>query len=359
MVGDDSENLMLSEATLGKKYVLPFDEIGKDDFRTVGKKCANLGEMLSIGMPVTPGFALSVEACKSFMEETGAAHEIKAYMSKFPDGLKDVTQYQDVSKVIYQILESKEIPLHLQDQIKAHYRDLCKKCSMESLPVAVRSAGTVSHPGQYETFLNVKGEAEVLDKILKVWASAYNVRSIAAVSQKGLPVADSPPIGIAVHRIIEARAAGVVFTVHPTTGDRSQIVIEGSWGMGESVVSGSVTPDRFTVDKESLEILEEVVGDKTCQLVCVEQGIVEEEVSEEEQTCLCLQDEEVKKIAEMARSLESYFGVAQDSEWAIDRRSSFPDSIYFMQTRPQVAIAEKKSTTDQIVDLMLSRLIGS
>lgn len=341
------------------RYVIPFEEIGKDDYQAVGKKCANLGEMLRIGMPVTPGFALSIEACKSFMEETKAAHEIKQYINRFPDGLKNVEQYQEASKAICNILESKQIPLYLQDQIRASYENLCKKCGTASLPVAVRSAGAVSHPGQYETFLNVKGESELLDKILKVWASAYNVRSISAVSQKGLSVAESPPIGVAVHRIIEARSAGVCFTVHPTTGDRSQIVIEGSWGMGESVVSGSVTPDKFTVDKDSLEILEKVVGGKTSQMVCVEQGIIEEQVPEEKQRCLCLKDEEIKKIAELARSLESYFDSPQDSEWAIDERSSFPDSIYLMQTRPQVAIVEKKSTTDKIVDLMLSRMLGS
>jgi len=229
---------------LGKKYVIPFEDIRKDDFQAVGKKCANLGEMLSIGMPVTPGFALSIEACKSFMEETNAAREIKDYMSRFPNGVKEVSQYQEVSSAIYQIMESKEIPLHLQDQIKSHYEALCERCKTPSLAVAVRSAGAMSHPGQYETFLNVRGESEVLNKIVKVWASAYNIRSIAAVSQKGLSVAESPPIGIAVLPIVEARAAGVVFTVHPTTGDRSQVVIEGSWGMGESVVSGAVTPDR-------------------------------------------------------------------------------------------------------------------
>lgn len=341
------------------RYVIPFEELRKDDFQAVGKKCANLGEMLSIGMPVTPGFALSVEACKCFMEETNAAHEIKQYMNRFPDGLKNVAQYQEVSQAIYQILEAKEIPPNLQDQIKLHYENLCEECETASLPVAVRSAGIVSHPGQYETFLNVKGESEVLDKIVKVWASAYNVRSIAAVSQKGLSVAESPPIGIGVLPIVNARAAGVVFTVHPITGDRSQIVIEGSWGMGESVVSGSVTPDRYTVDKESLEILERVVGSKMVQMVCADQGIVEEVVSEKMQRSLCLKDEEVKKIAELARRLEVHFGMPQDSEWAIDSHSSFPDSIYFMQTRPQVAIVEKKSATDKIVDLMLSRMLGS
>ncbi|MDO8722456.1 MAG: PEP/pyruvate-binding domain-containing protein [Syntrophales bacterium] len=341
------------------RYVIPFEEIGKDDFQIVGKKCANLGEMLSIGMPVVPGFALSVEAHKLFMEETGAAQEIKEYMSGFPDGLTDMSQYQEVSKKIYQIIGSKEIPPVLKEQVRANYQVLCRKRGMDNLSVAVRSAGTVSHPGQYETFLNVIGEAEVFDKIVKVWSSAFNVPSVAAVSKKGLSVADSPYIGIGVLPIIQARAAGVVFTAHPTSGDRSQIVIEGNWGMGESVVSGAVTPDLFVIDKDSLEIRERVVGSKTVQLVCAEQGIVEEDVPEELRRSLCLTNEEVKKIAELAMSLERHFGMPQDAEWAVDSRSSFPDNIYYMQTRPQVAVADTKSAADKLIDLMLSRLIGS
>ena len=341
------------------RYVIPFEEIGKDDFQIVGKKCANLGEMLSIGMPVVPGFALSVEAHKLFMEETGAAQEIKKYMSGFPDGLTDLMQYQEVSKKIYQIIGSKEIPPVLKEQVRANYQVLCRKRGTDNLSVAVRSAGTVSHPGQYETFLNVIGEAEVFDKIVKVWSSAFNVPSVAAVSKKGLSVADSPYIGVGVLPIIRARAAGVVFTAHPTSGDRSQIVIEGSWGMGESVVSGAVTPDLFVVDKDSLEIRERVVGSKTVQLVCAEQGIVEEDVPEELRCFLCLTNEEVKKIAELAIILERHFGMPQDGEWAVDSRSSFPDSIYYMQTRPQVAVADRKSAADKLIDLMLSRMLGS
>ncbi|EFK09330.1 pyruvate phosphate dikinase, PEP/pyruvate binding domain protein [delta proteobacterium NaphS2] len=341
------------------RYVIPFEEIGKDDFRLVSKKCANLGEMLKIGMPATPGFALSIEAHKLFMEETRTAHDIKQYMSGFPDGLKNMEQYQQASKAIYEILESKKMPSNLKDKILKEYGNLCKKCDTDSLSVAVRSAGTVSHPGQYETFLNVKGESEVLKKIVEVWASAYNVRSIAAVSQKGLSLTESPHIGVAVMRIIEARSAGVIFTVHPTTGDTSQIVIEGSWGMGESVVSGAVTPDKYILNKSSLDVEEKIVGSKLTQMICVDQGIVEEEVPVERQEAFCLEDAEVKKIAELAMRLETYFGTPQDSEWAVDRQLPFPENIFYMQTRPQVAIVQKKNTTDQIVDLMLSRMLGS
>lgn len=343
------------------KYVIPFEELGKDDLDFVGKKCANLGEMIKIGMPVPPGFALTIECHRHFMEETGIAQEIRQYITNtFPNGLKNIQQYEEASKVICNIIESKEMPREIQDEILSAYMDLCKKCGNEHIPVAVRSAGAKSHPGMYDTFLNVKGEQELLKKIVKVWSGAFNTRSIAAVSQKGLSVADAPPIGIGVQSIIPSRSAGVCFTVDPVTGDTSRIVLESNWGMGESIVGGTATPDRHMLDKQSLEILSKVPGAKTMEVVCMEEGnTIEQKVTEERQRAFCLKDEEAKRIAELARTLESHFKSSQDMEWAIDSARGFPENVFLLQTRPVVGVKEtasEKKATDMIVNLMLSRM---
>jgi len=349
---------------LKDKYVIPFEELGKDDASVVGKKCANLGEMTGMGMPVPPGFALTIECHSRFMQETGIADEMKQYItSSFPNGLKNIQEYEEASKVLCGIIESKAIPDEIQEETKTAYADLCKKHGMEQIPVSVRSAGVVSHPGQYDTFLNVKGEREVLKRIVNVWSSAFNTRSIASVSQAGLSVVDAPYIGVGVQYIVQARAAGVCFTVHPVTGDSSKIVIESSWGMGESIVGGTVSPDRYILDKQSLEVLERAPGAKKVQVVCSEEGgTVEEEVPEEKQFALSLKDEEAKRIAEMANTLESHFGSHQDTEWAVDSTRSLPDSVFLLQTRPVVGVREssgKKGSTDAIIDMMLDRMFSS
>lgn len=341
------------------KYVIPFEELGKDDWATVGKKCANLGEITRIGMPAPPGFAVTIEAHIQFMEETGITNEIKRYVSStFPDGLKNIEQYQEASKVICNIIESKEMPVEIRDAILLAYMDLCAKCGMVQVPVAVRSAGTKSHPGRYDTFLNVRGETEVLKNIVKVWSSAFNTRSIAAVSQQCLSVADSPPIGVGVQRIVESRSAGVCFTADPITEDQSRIMIESSWGMGESIVGGTVSPDRYIINKQSLEILQKVPGAKTSQVVCNKQGkTTAEEVCAEKQLTLSLKDEEVKRIAELCKILESHFNSPQDVEWAVDSTRELPDSVFILQTRPIASIKPTpKSATDKIIDLMLDRM---
>ncbi len=343
------------------RYVIPFEELGQDDWGVVGKKCANLGEMMSIKMPVPPGFALTIECHRRFVRETGIDQEIKRYIaSTFPEGLKELQQYQEASRVIYSFIESKQIPGEIREAILLAYESLCQRCSQEQVPVSVRSAGAKSHPGMYDTFLNVRSEAELIKKVVQVWASAYNIRSIAAVCQQGLPVADSPPIGIGVQRIIEARAAGVCFTINPVTGDKSRVVIESSWGMGESIVGGTVSPDRYFINKQSLEILEKTPGAKTSQVICHELGnTIEQEVPAEKQFALCLEDEEAKQIAKIATILEAHFNSPQDMEWAIDSTGCLPDNVFVLQTRPVTGVKQEvsqKSTTDTIIDLMLRRM---
>jgi pyruvate,water dikinase len=340
--------------TMCEKWIFWLEEIGQEYNDIVGKKCANLGEMIKMGLPVPRGFSLSVKAEERFLRETNTDQEIRQFFTKFGGKVQGLKQYEDASRGLRQIIETKEMPQDIRETIMSYYEHLCDRCGVE-VAVSVRSAGTLSHPGQYETYLNVRGRDEVLQKIVKVWSSIYNTRTIAALDRKGLPVEDSPPIGVCVLELVNARCAGVGFTCHPESGDLSQIVIEGNWGLGESVVSGALIPDKYIVDKNTLNIIEKAIGDKPMQVVATDEGAVEQETPPDKQCIHCLSDNEVVRIAELAKALEAHFGVPQDIEWAISDDSLSPDNIFLLQTRPVAGIKAKAppSSTSKVIDEMI------
>ena len=149
------------------------------------------------------------------------------------------------------------MPPDMERTVREYYAILCQRTKCEETPVATRSAGPVSHPGQYETYLHVKGTDDVVQNVIRVWASTFNTRSIIARARLGLPV-EHDPIGVAVLTMVDAKAAGVMFSLNPTDGDETKVVLEGNWGLGEAVVSGSINPDRFLVDKILLQIEERI-----------------------------------------------------------------------------------------------------
>ena len=334
-----------------ERYIFWIEELGQEHCDIVGKKCGNLGEMTKIGLLVPPGFALSVEAYQDFMIQTNARREIQNYLSRLGGEIETIEQFNQASRDIRQIVESKEMPEAMKDTILSFYDGLCRRCDC-IVAVSTRSAGPVSHPGQYETYLNVKGKADLLEKIKKVWASSFNPRSLAFRKRKALPL-ENDPIGVAILKMVNARAAGVLFTADPNTGDTSRMIIEANWGLGESVVSGELMPDVYILNKDPLEIIEKRLGKKSKYVTCKELGIAEEECPADLSSSFCLRDEETKEIGKLGILLENHFGVPQDVEWAIERDLELPKSIILLQTRPAV-IAQKKSPVDQVVDLMLN-----
>ncbi|MGD0231336.1 MAG: PEP/pyruvate-binding domain-containing protein [Syntrophorhabdales bacterium] len=233
---------------MGTKHVFWFTELGQNDNGMVGKKCANLGELTKLRMPVPRGFAISVTAEDKFLEETGARGEIRELVRRVGDDeLKDFNVQAEVSRNMQAIIEGKEIPPDLAAAIVSCYEDLCARSGCV-VAVSVRSAGVKSHPGMYETYLNIRGTQQVLQMVRKVWASIFNHRTVSAAIQHGLRAEDSPSIGVGVVELVNARGAGVCFTVHPVTGDPHTAVIESNWGLGESVVSGVVNVDRHVIE---------------------------------------------------------------------------------------------------------------
>jgi pyruvate, water dikinase len=333
-----------------------FEELGTEHNDVVGKKCANLGEMVRLGLAVPPGFALAIELYRKFLSETGTGEEMSHYFLKMGELKgKSIAEYDEMSRVLQQMIIDKEMPRTIQSDIGEYYDRLCEKTGIDDVAVSVRSAGTESRPGMFESFLNIRGKGSVFGMVKKVWASAYTSRAIAFRANKGFdPLGDE--LGVAIPKMVNAKASGIGFTVNPITGDDTKILIEANWGLGEGVVSGSESVDSFVVDKQTLTVVQKNVGNKKRYMTYKDAGTGWEHVIQEKQTIPCLSDMEIQKIAGILLSMEKRLGCAQDVEWAIDTDYKFPDNIFHLQTRPaKIQLKKTLSTTDQIVDLISKR----
>ena len=342
-----------------KKLIFWFEEIGKEHNDMMGKKCANLGEMTRMGLAVPPGFALSLDAYRLFVEESGLASEMEQYVKKFGE-LKGqgITVFDEMSRTLREMIETRKIPENLRNQILGFYGELSRRLGMDNPAVSVRSAGTESRPGMFETYLNVRGQEDLLQKVKKVWASAYTPRAIAFRANKGFPILGDE-LGVAIPKMVNARASGITFTVDPVTADDSKILLEANWGLGEGVVSGAESVDGFVVDKETLEISARHVGKKSKCVVYTEDGADWADVPEDMQGMPCISDEEIVEIARVAKSAEQTLNGPQDMEWAVDQDLSFPESLFWLQTRPaKVAAKKKESASSHIADLIAKKLRG-
>ena len=335
---------------MGAKWLTWFEELNSGHNDLVGKKCANLGEMTQLGMRIPPGFAISIEGYERFMAETGAGEEIRRYVQENQEHLKEVKYQLKASQAIRRIIESKEMPPDMRGELFNYYDQLKARAGTEELSVAVRSSGAVSMPGQMESYLNVRWKESLVQKVIQVWGSAFTTRAIAFRLEKGMAM-EKAPIGIAVLKMVEAKSAGVVLTVLPTIGDTSKVVVEGNWGLGESVVSGEINPDQFIIDKDSGKI-ECTISRKTKMVVYQDSGTITVDVPVETQNKPCVETEELKEIVRIAKEVEAHFQVPQDMEWVLDRNQSIPENLYWVQARPAKYSKVKEKEAEYLAELM-------
>ena len=335
-----------------KDLVIWFEGLRKTDIPSVGGKNANLGEMTSAGLPVPPGFAITAYSYKKFIEDTGIAAKIYDIISETMTTPDDPKQGEVASKKIRKLIESTRMPKDVEKAVRSAYEELCKKLKMKDVFVAVRSSATAedladaSFAGQQETFLNIKGADDVIINTVKCWSSLFTPRAIFYRNEKGF-AHEKVFISVGVQKMVNSEAAGVMFTLNPVTGDTSKIVIEGNWGLGEAVVSGSVTPDDFVVDKESLKVTEKRLAKKTVQYIRDPKtgNTVHAEVPTQKQEQPCLNDVEIRKLAELAKRIEQHYGKPQDIEWAIDKDISYPSNVFIVQSRPETVWSAKIEQT--------------
>jgi pyruvate,water dikinase len=335
---------------MANKWIYWSEELGSQHNEIVGKKCANLGEMTRLGMRVPPGFAICVDGYEQFMEQSGAGEEVRRYVKENVRGFRDVEKQIEASRAIRGIIESKSMPYDMKKELDAHYDELCSRVGMDRVRVAVRSSGAVSMPGQMESFLNVLGKDEVSNHVIKVWGSAFTTRAIAFRIEKGMEM-ERAPIGVAVLKMVNAKSAGVVLTVLPTTGDTTKVVVEGNWGLGESVVSGEVNPDHFLVDKETKDI-ESTINEKTKMVVYRSSGTATTDVPGDMQNQACLSKEELLEIVRVSLDVEKHFNTPQDMEWVVDFDLPFPQNIFWVQARPAKFTKKKEDDAEYIAELM-------
>ncbi|MEM3622255.1 MAG: phosphoenolpyruvate synthase [Candidatus Bathyarchaeia archaeon] len=343
-----------------KDLVIWFENLRRTDIPLVGGKNANLGEMTSAGIPVPPGFAITAYSYKKFIEETGIASKIYEIIEKTVTNPSDPAQYEIASKKIRELIEATPMPKDIENAIKSAYEELCKKLGVKEVFVAVRSSATAedlpdaSFAGQQETYLNVKGVDEVLKSTVKCWSSLFTPRAIFYRTEKGF-AHERVLISVGVQKMVNSRAAGVMFTINPVTGDPNHIVIEGNYGLGEAVVSGAVTPDDFIVDKNSMRIVEKRISKKKVQYIRDPKTgkTIHMEVPLEKQDQQCLTDDEILKLAELAKRIEQHYGKPQDIEWAIDNDLPFPNNVFIVQSRPETVWSLKITEAPKIEAAMV------
>ena len=326
-------------------YTFPFDSSDTPEHDRLGGKCTSLAIMTTAGMPVPPGFAVTTDAFDAVMDKTS----LRDHIARHLDGL-DPTNVTDVdtrAAHIRELIMTQEIPADIRDETVASYRALMELCGGE-VPVAVRSSATAedlpeaSFAGQQDTFLWIIGEHDVLQKIRECWASLYTARAITYRIANNIPD-EGLSMAVAVQKMVNSRTSGVAMTVDPSNGDRSKIVIDASWGLGEMVVSGEVTPDNFMLDKIMLHPVSRTISDKHEELVPSGRGtVVRREVDAERRTSPSLTDDELIAVGRLAKAAEKHYGTIQDIEWAID--SDLPDgqNILLLQSRPETVWSHKK-----------------
>jgi pyruvate,water dikinase len=331
-------------------FVLNFESLGQEALPRVGGKNASLGEMIRAGIRVPPGFAVTTDAYLHFTRESGISDSIFRILSGLRIG--DLDSLHATGEAIQNTITAAQVPDEIQAAIQGAYGRLCEKCRTDALPVAVRSSATAedlpaaSFAGQQDTYLWVKGAAQVVEKVRRCWASLFTPRAIDYRLKNSFPH-EKVLIGVGVQKMVNARAAGVMFTLNPTDGDRSKVVIEGSWGLGETVVSGSVNPDKFVVDKVMMEMTDKLVSAKHIKCVFDRDrgGVINASVDPEMQCACCLEDREVRELVKMAKIIEDHYGRPMDIEWSIDQDLKFPKNIFIVQARPETVWSrrEKKS----------------
>lgn len=312
--------------------ILWLAEIRKEDIPSVGGKGASLGEMISVGLPVPNAFVVTAQAFRRYIEDAKIDTEIFSRLSGLDVENSDLLE-KTAADVISIVMKT-PVPDEIREDIIRSYVKMG-----DDVVVAVRSSATAedlpdaSFAGQQDTFLNIKGVDALIDAVQMCWASLYGARAIYYRAKQGFD--DSiVDIAVVVQILIRSEKAGVLFSSHPVTGEPTSI-IEGSWGLGEAVVSGTVSPDNYIFDQRSLRVVDRYIATKKIEILPDgEHGTKEVAVSPERQKAPVLSDAEIAALAKYGKVSELHYGVPQDVEWSI-----VGDTIYILQSRPITTIA--------------------
>jgi pyruvate,water dikinase len=320
-------------------HVLWLDDYTAADRPVLGGKNASLGEMTGAGLPVPPGFAVTSDAYKSVLGSAGLIVELADAV-----GDADVDDADSVATAAGRaraLVTAASLPGELADAVRDAYSDLCRRCGADDVPVAVRSSATcedqpdASFAGEHDTYLWVRGAEQALEHLRRCWASLYTDRAVCYRRRMGY-AEDSAAMSVGMQKMVTPRAAGVAFTLNPHNGDRSQVAIDASWGFGEAVVSGEVTPDNFLVDKVTGAVTGRTVSTKLIEYTLDgADEVIKADVDAERRDAPCLSDVEIAAVAGLARRAEQHYGCPQDVEWALDAQLPAGENVLLLQSRPE------------------------
>ncbi len=359
-----------------KPFVLWLENVDKSKHDLVGGKAAGLGENIKAGIPVPPGFVVTSEAYRCFIRETELTQRISTILKEeIKSGLPD--EYERASARIRSLIMRSAMPPSITAAIKQAYRKLGKRIGIDNPRVAVRSSATVedlpeaSFAGQQDTYLNVQGEDEVVEHVKMAWASLWTARALSYRDSLNIEH-ESALMAVVVQKMVNSRTSGVMFTIHPITGDPAKIVIESIWGLGEFIVGGRVTPDEYVVDKETLDIIEKRISTEKKVALFYDPDRREnteitlpstpedlEKLREEHPSIAevvekynmkpdepSLSDEEVVELAKLGLRIEEVFGKHMDIEWAIDFEMK-ENNLFVLQTRPETYWSQRSKKEEE------------
>lgn len=334
---------------MSDRYTRPLGGVRSTDRESVGGKCASLGELISAGLPVPDGFAVTVNAFEDFRDASTLRTELAELVTGTESaGAGALNAAHDAAR---SLVLGRDLPSAIEASIREAYEALSREVSgargtggESPIAVAVRSSAVdedgdaASFAGQQDTFLWVVGADDVVAKVRECWASLYTPQAIAY--RATMEAADgfaASRIAVAVQAMAEADVAGVTFTVSPSTGDRSVVAINASYGLGQAVVSGEVTPDEYRVSKAERRIVTSRIAEKRDEYVPApdRDGVVFQPVDASRRARPALTDDEVLRLTEIGLRVEEHYGCPQDIEWALERRADGESHVMLLQARPE------------------------
>ena len=339
-------------------YIKWFDEIGKGDVGIVGGKGANLGELTSFGLPVPPGFCVTATGYTKFIKYAELDEVVKLLMEAVD--VEDVDELTNASKEIQTKIKEKEFDPELKEEILSAYREFSENIGVKDPEVAVRSSATAedlpdaSFAGQQDTYLHISGEEELLNHIRDCFASLWTSRAIYYREKQNYDHFDVA-LSVVIQKMVNSEKSGVMFTANPINNSSDEMMINASYGLGEAVVSGIVTPDEYIIDKKTKKVIEKNIAEKEYMVIKNENGVgtrvvnVKDVLGEDAIKAEALSEKELNTLIERGLKVEKLYGSVQDTEWGFDRDTK---EFYFLQSRPITTLGDKEEKEEKLITLV-------
>ncbi len=350
---------LLRPRTPAVPYIAWFEDLGREATLRVGGKGANLGEMARAGLPVPPGFVVTVDAFRAFLEQSGIGPVVDALLKGLV--VDDPVALRHASEAVQNRILSTPIPEAVRAALAEAYGELARRGHDEQPFVAARSSATVedaaqaSFAGMFRSHLNVRGVDDLMHKVQDCWASAFGARVLFYRAKQGMVEAEQL-VAVVVMTMVDSEKSGVLFTINPASGDADHLVLESAWGLGETVVGGQVEPDHFVVRKTDLAIVERHIAHKAFELVrSAKTGRNEmRTVMPDRADAPSLTDDEIRTLAEFALRAEAHYKTPQDMEFAINN-----GQVFLVQTRPVTTVGKLTPSAGAVAAEVLVRGMGA